>query len=1856
MRKDLQIYRLRDTIVRKMKANFLRWGLALGLISVGFYGLRGDTSIPDNVLDSVRLLKKPIEDLLPDLEEDNSTATAVQEASLDLQAYQDMQNSRERWNEMRSIIESGQPLFTPLPSEVALSTSPVGRLAPAIPPPPGFTVQLPYESRLTVSGRKTIGLIYRSQSNSTLAIQQGTPSTTSNFELQQQLQVRINGQIGRKVTVNVDFDDTKQDKKDISIVYKGDPDEIVQRAAFGDITLSLPQTEFAGYNKQVFGATAELKYKALHGYVIGSRTKGQTETKEFVGNVILQRLDIPDTAFVRHRFYNFGVLATGGPSIDTGTIVVYLDTLDNTRPTITLSSAPAAGSYLGPAYSTFTYTGNFVQLNPGIDYTVDPRLGIITFRNILPVNSVVALNFRLQGASAPIFNPSNPPGPNNQLALLKFNESDPTAASLSKATGGIPVTEDLTHYNIGTTKIVRDNAQGNFILQVLGGDRSNVGPSININYLPNNAGQIFVDFEAGTFNLQNGIKLPYSDLYAATPQHHVTFFVEFRARVKTYTLRPNIVLNSERILLNGRVLTRDVDYFIDYESGFVTFFNEDQITEDSRITSTYDFSPFGIAGAQQDTLVGERVEASFYPIAPILGQSLIGSTVIYDFAPKQTAAPDIRQTAGSFLVEEGDIHFKDLIFNPFPLLKSSFGAEIARSVKNPNTFGQALIDNMEGIKDETSISLSEFNFQIARNPAPPGSGDGVSGDPAFADAMALQTVPGGPVQNLNNETIRSLDINPNAAALSGDRMQVLDINYNLTRSTQASIVTVINPAGIDFSRKQYMEMYIQGDGTAGSTRSGTQMAVYLGQIEKDADGTRGGGFTDLVGGQQVTEQPGNNVPRTEDLNHNGTLDANEDAGWTYHNPDGVSTVQIGVNNLHLDSEDLDRTGTLTSSEVKAAAVGYLNTDGTQKINPSDPKPDAVDFAGWKFVRIPLNISSGSISATQVKELRISLRADPLGTGKAGQIKIAKISIVGDRWQPDFADQFSTVTLAAVNTEDDAGAPPAQKGYTSPSGVGDFDSLNQINTALSGPTPTHRREQSLAIDYSFPAGTQGSSVTVKSVFASAVDLSQYGSLRFFVHADPNSSVNASTFVFRAGSDTDYWEFTQPILWQANTWKELYINQFSSGNGQRFDSWKVDGKDPSAPGNVPSVKRVGNPNLQSVSQFKTGVINGNPAAANVGEIWFDELFAADAKQRVGYAQMAKSDFELFGWGTFGAVVHDIDRNFETFTSAVTEQDRHRTDEYLNFTRLRWFPVNLKGFQLRTETPNVQNINNSTLVSVLQQGRVDEKGYSATGTLQIPKAPKLGLTYDTDNSKSAGLFREDNTDRYGTTLDYAPTSKFFLTPRTIALGYKLTKYKLNFGPSALLPGTDPFSVTNTRDNTNDFSAKLSFQPLPGFSFNPNYSFSNTSESKDSVTTSSGIFKPGSYDKTKAQTAGFDGVLSVRRWFAPRVRYTITDRETYGIPLSVTPEANKFKTVDRTATGETAWDFAWRDFSQKTRALQSLNVVSSYLIEDGDSYNNVRADYNSFKILSVRQSLDPGSQDGKPMTRQNSTIRDTVRSTQRWSPFDWATNWAGFRQPLRTLSLTSTLTHTTQRQETTGTASRIITNIYPDLIFSLTQTEYFFHAQNFMSNSQMNIKTNYKKVDTIGTSMEKSSSNGGDWRFTLWRKLDLFVNYTKTTDVTFDEINRVNTNDADGQVLNTQLSFNIGRFRLTPKFDYSKQTAVAANGVLTVDLTKRAPALQVYADLFLPAGLRLPFGDLVVFSNRVITNNTISLVQQRSSLDTLHNNTDTYSISTREDYELTSNIKLSVGGNYSYIVNKESPSANYYQYDFNSLLTIQF
>ena len=162
---------------------------------------------------------------------------------------------------------------------------------------------------LSVTGRKVISLNYSGKTYMKEQTTNNRDKSSGEFSINQEMQVKIHGKVGDKITVNVDYDDTKDDAKDISVVYQGNENELVQNVSFGDIELSLPSTEFVSYNQQLFGIKANLKSSHFNMTLLGSRTKGESKTKEFTGNTEFKKVNIYDTAYMRRKYYklNFGL-------------------------------------------------------------------------------------------------------------------------------------------------------------------------------------------------------------------------------------------------------------------------------------------------------------------------------------------------------------------------------------------------------------------------------------------------------------------------------------------------------------------------------------------------------------------------------------------------------------------------------------------------------------------------------------------------------------------------------------------------------------------------------------------------------------------------------------------------------------------------------------------------------------------------------------------------------------------------------------------------------------------------------------------------------------------------------------------------------------------------------------------------------------------------------------------------------------------------------------------------------------------------------------------------------------------------------------------------------------------------------------------------------------------------------------------------------------------------------------------------------------------------------------------------------------------------------------------------------------
>ncbi len=322
----------------------------------------------------------------------------------------------DEWQDIRTQKQNNiyreEDVPVELPESFALSSS-TGALAATIPPILSEGIELPYESKLAISGRKFIGMKFSSSKYLYKRADERTQPNPGGVELDQQLQVRVKGTVKRKINVNVDYDDTVENKKDISIIYNGDPDELIQQASFGDITLSLPGTEFVSYNKAAFGAMANLKYKNTRMYGIFSRTKGNTETKRFAGATTFEKKDISDISYIRRKYYKLALDPSHLP-IKPGSEKIFLDDKDAADNNVLTSSITA--SAFGVANSSVPLTADL--LYAGSDYTIDYDKGVIVFKKSILSNYVIAVDYEKSDGTR-VFND----GPQPSYKLIK-NETE----------------------------------------------------------------------------------------------------------------------------------------------------------------------------------------------------------------------------------------------------------------------------------------------------------------------------------------------------------------------------------------------------------------------------------------------------------------------------------------------------------------------------------------------------------------------------------------------------------------------------------------------------------------------------------------------------------------------------------------------------------------------------------------------------------------------------------------------------------------------------------------------------------------------------------------------------------------------------------------------------------------------------------------------------------------------------------------------------------------------------------------------------------------------------------------------------------------------------------------------------------------------------------------------------------------------------------------------------------------------------------------------------------------------------------------------------------------------------------------
>lgn len=1676
------------------------------------------------------------------------------------------------------------------------------------------TLSLPlYGTSIALTGRYVLGFKmaakkYKKDDNNSV-----DERSDSSFEMDQQLQLKMQGKILERVFVDIDYDDQREEEKSISVAYRGKPGELVQLAEFGDINLSLPQTEFIAYEKQLFGAKMHLQHQNANLYLIGSQTKGSSKQKQFVGSSVAEIVSLADKDYIRRTYYDltFGGNVPDGArdttlddaysqwrtyigSISPGSEEIYLDNNDTSSDYVPVTLN--AEDFLGGS----TYTAKWELLTRGTDYTVDYASGIITFKRTIKAESVLAVDYRgTTGNQLSSFNGSN---------TIKLIKTENDQATLSGTDQTATKMELKTYYNIGAQKITSDNGKGNFILQL---QDANGQAVTDPKYLYPTS--IIMDFDTGIFHLQNRLNDP--GLYGTTPtsSKNMTFKIQYESTVKTYFIEADIVVQSETVKLNGRTLTRNNDYYIDYTSGFITFYKGDEITENSTIDITYDTTN---GSNSNNSVMGGRLDYKLFD------KIVMGATVLKEGGDKPTTVPQVGDYAKDLLVYGADINGKDIkLAEP---LSVDFSAEVAKSSKKQNLFGYAMIDSMNETNEQVAGSRVFRDWIIASNP---------SGKTSFWDSIHWDT-----------QDLPSLEINPHSIADYNDKQQVLVIDYDFTKGVnfdgrdEVSIVYPLSTSGLDLSTKTSFELTMLGE------TGGPQVNFAFGNISEYSDNSTG-----------MDTQCGVGVPKTEDVYCRNSLAPNEDIGWLFTDPDGTEhRYNPFVNNVYnpesqpngrIDTQDLNGNGKYDTESIPAQGnFGFAGASIPGLVG------NVADNTTWQTFTAPLTINDKS-EWTAVRHLRITLKK---GTKLKGQIKIANVALSGTAWNPQEGISPSVFSAAGINNVDNANYEPIFADRTG-DGREVFNYLyGSLDNYKKSTGSANALDQSLNLKFNTASLGDNDEVYANRNF-STMDFSQHREVRFLLHGamqqgtDIPLNQDGTEFFLKVGTETNYDKVVVPTNFRG--WRLISLKMVDS-NGDGIADTFENLSDPSYNVRVEPVRTSnGILNFQEVSLILAGVQKQSGTSGSQGEVWLNVIHLAGAITKEGTAYKGDVVVKLDEWGSAGAKYKYQDSNFETPLSVAKNQEVTQQEYFVKVNKIKEFPMEANLTKSSTVTPLITDSKDYNTVSLLDKGKVDRQSTMVRGDFIKENLPKIGLEYTTDQVKYDVMKRKDDARTYGATLSHTAGSF-----KNISAGYHITDSSIDYDRSKHLESANYY---NTDENTQKMNMKVTYQPNNSFTFTPSYSLSKSKE--DRTQYSSASQQDISYPKALTQNTGFNSTWKINKWLAPSVSYNISTQENNNLNAKtltasgtrVEVGVGEVKTVNRNADGGVSLTLNGNELLPNSKLFNTFVISSSYRIQDADAWADVDSGFDSRKALWIRGgSLKDVGDYGY---RKSLILRDTFTSTQRWSPLA-RYEMGGAASPLKTISLINNFTKTLQSNEQTGTSYDSTSLTLPDMTFSISDLEKFFYGGRWFSSSNLKLRYSWVEQTNTGTDEQYTKQYGGDLRFMLFNYFDTVLNYTRKDSDKTDLRAGTSLETVHDSDISAQTSFYVGSLRVTPKVLYSSHDKWLVAGKISESTTTTTPSLNLRWDFNIPRGIKLPFvNKMYNATNRVIWNTTLTYTDKKSPVE-VKDNYQMYDVTTSLDYEMSQNLRFTLSGGLTVLNHAYVETEDYTAYNVAANVTIQF
>ncbi|MBU1753516.1 hypothetical protein KKG56_06650 [bacterium] len=1142
-----------------------------------------------------------------------------------------------------------------------------------IEPGKGITGNLAF-AQLNISGNKSIAVNCGNAAYIDKARRdkkEAPPISSTGFSINQVLNVKLNGVVNDRIHVNVDYNDQNgQERRTVNVDYKGSETAAISEVNFGDVNLSdisSPNARFVSSNKQVFGVRAKGKYKKQYDVaMVMSKTKGKTTT-QVLSKKDRKATEMAHTSFTKYKYYQLIPRQKGKKNI---TIQgVYLDNrIDNNverKIAATATIIPSMVMVDGTNTACNDNLTKFERLVNQKDYTIDEN-GILTINRSINESYCLGVVFTYGTQTYPATGStgySGDPEKPGSVWMIKprsdlsgwinydlfeckniYGLSDLKAGDI-----GVEIVDkqgkSFFTNGTNTTSYARlfglDNNADGFVDSAFidYNRRLLIFPDDTpFNLIDSGSTQTngFLNATATAMNTETLIKYSVSQMYKPNPDRTIistepTYNIKLSYKTSgrdAYMLQGwNIVENSEQILVNGKKMTRGIDYMVDYSSGFLTFFTNPPDNAD--IKAEYEYASFG--AEQQKNLVGARMQ--YKPN----DNFCFGSTLIYNGSPGSVDIPKISSSPESLQVFGVDttVNLTALANKAFKMKKPlpfsiSLEGELAASRLDVNTFGYAMIDSMEGVKETTIVSTHEDNWQIGSLPA----------GTATATRIRLKAEndhDGITCPYSEKEEIRLKDRNNKEK----QEEEVLYLDYAPNPSQGGTWCTsVVSPlsrgaGAMDMREYTDMELWIKG------TES-VKIFVDLGIVSEDADGT-------------------GTVPMTEDKNKNGLLDRDEDIGWEFH--DGTHTVMVGANNRKIDTEDLDGDGQISTQNHYFTLNLDQATDTTQGMGLNGFSRYAVSLG--KAV-----MGDGDPRWELIKHVRIRIEGGT--TTMPGQVRIGGVSLIKSRWSTGSittTTDAATITVSSLNSQDDPDK------YQSIKNEPDFDSLY--------PNKEITREEALVIKYDIPK-QEIIGTTTKT--AAGFVFRKFRQQNYNYYRDINfwlkNVSGTGTFFVRFGIDENNYIEYAFYLPDNNSWKKIGLNVLelknkmveiikSKGTGSisSFDyatSTKIFNE-------RPQVTRImGKPELTNIQWLAMGIQNETNSSTK-GEVWINELHLSGAEPISGDARRISIKTAYPGWGSLNLSNENIGGEFQRITDdKPSYNDTTLNSITLEFNKIKILPV--------------------------------------------------------------------------------------------------------------------------------------------------------------------------------------------------------------------------------------------------------------------------------------------------------------------------------------------------------------------------------------------------------------------------------------------------------------------------------------------------------------------------------------------------------------------------------------------------------